>query len=75
MVDITDELKKQDVYDKINPNILDIISKDGRVYMYPTTAYVLGMGCNIDLMKEAGLVMATGLRCNLKHGMKLLSLR
>lgn len=58
--DITDELKKQDVYDKINPNILDIISKDGRVYMYPTTAYVLGMGCNIDLMKEAGLVMADG---------------
>ena len=58
--DLTDELKKQNVYDKINPDILDVISKDGRVYMYPTTAYVLGLGCNMDLMKAAGLVEADG---------------
>lgn len=54
--DITDALKKHNVYDKMNKDILKLISKDGKVYAYPYESYALGLGCNIDLMKKAGLV-------------------
>ena len=58
--DITDGLKKMGLYDKINTDVMDIISKDGRVYAYPSAVYALGLGFNVDLMKEAGLMEDDG---------------
>lgn len=58
--DITDALKKHGLYDKFNKQILDIVSKDGRVYAFPFAAYVLGMAYNVEMFEAAGLMEADG---------------
>ncbi len=58
--DLTDELKKQGLYDKINKDVLDVISKDGKVYAYPYGAYALGLAYNVDLFEKAGLMNEDG---------------
>ena len=60
IADMTDALKEVGLYDKINPNLLELATKDGRVYAVPADAYVLGMPINIKLWKEAGLVEEDG---------------
>ena len=58
--DITDALKKQGIYDKINPQVLDLVSKDGKVYAFPSAAYILGIAFNVDDFQKAGLMNADG---------------
>ena len=58
--DLTKSLKKYGIYDKINKNLMDIISKDGKVYVLPHSTYALGLAYNVDLLTEAGLVDADG---------------
>ena len=58
--DITDQLKKEGLYDKFNPAVLDLVSEDGRVYAFPYETYALGIGFNVDLMEAAGLMEADG---------------
>ena len=58
--DITDVLEKHGILDKFNKQILDVVSKDGRVYAFPTNVYALGMGCNIDMFEKAGLMNEDG---------------
>ena len=58
--DLTDELKKQGLYDKMNKDVLDVVSKDGKVYAYPYAAYVLGLAYNVDLFEKAGLMNEDG---------------
>ena len=58
--EITDELKKRGLDTQFNKQILDIVSKDGKVYAYPYSAYALGMAYNVDLFKKAGLMEADG---------------
>lgn len=59
--DLTDVLKKRGYADSINKKILDVISdKDGRIYAFPKTAYVLGLGYNVELFEKAGLMEADG---------------
>lgn len=58
--DITDALKKQGIYDKINPQVLDLVSKDGKVYAFPYAAYILGIAFNVDDFQKAGLMNADG---------------
>ncbi len=58
--DITDELKKQGLYDKINKDVLELISKDGKVYAVPFAAYILGIAFNVDDFEKAGLMNADG---------------
>lgn len=58
--DITDELKKQGIYDKINKDVLDLISKDGKTYAFPYAAYILGIAFNVDDFQKAGLMNADG---------------
>jgi ABC-type glycerol-3-phosphate transport system substrate-binding protein len=48
---IFDAHKLRDVF---NPNILSITSKDGNVYGIPRSAYAMGLGYNIGMLKEAG---------------------
>lgn len=40
--------------DVFNPNILAITSKDGKVYGIPRFAYAMGLGYNMQMLKEAG---------------------
>ena len=58
--DLTDELKKQGIYDKMNKDVMDVVSKDGKVYAYPFASYVLGLAYNVDLFKKAGLMNEDG---------------
>ena len=58
--DLTDALKKYDVYDKFNENVMKAISKDGKVYVFPTYAYILGVAYNVDMFEAAGFMEADG---------------
>ena len=57
---LTDTLKKNGLFDKFNQDIFKAVAKDGDLYGFPSSAYALGLGCNMDLMKAAGLVDADG---------------
>ena len=58
--DITAALKKYNLYDNLNKDVLDVVSKDGKVYAFPYAAYVLGLAYNVDMLEKAGLMEADG---------------
>lgn len=58
--DMTDALKKYGIYDKFNKDVLDIISKDGKIYVFPYAAYCMGLAYNVELFEKAGLMNADG---------------
>lgn len=58
--DLTDVLKKRGYDGKFNETILDLASKDGKVYSFPVSAYALGLGYNVELFEKAGLTEADG---------------
>lgn len=58
--DITDVLNKRGYTGKFSKKVEDVISKDGRIYAFPMSTYILGMAVNMDLFKEAGLVEEDG---------------
>jgi len=59
--DLTDALKKYNLYDKINPTVKEIITNDeGQVVAYPHSVSVMGLMVNVDLMEQAGLMEADG---------------
>ena len=58
--DITEGLKRNGYEGKIRDSVMDIISKNGKIYTFPTDVYTLGIACNMDLFKKAGLVEADG---------------
>ena len=58
--DLTDVLKKRGYDGKFNKKVLDVVSKNGRVYAFPNLAYVLGLGYNTELFEKAGLMEADG---------------
>lgn len=58
--DLTDTLKKHNIYDSFNKDIIKLLSKDDKVYGFPIAAYALGISGNVELMTAAGLVEADG---------------
>lgn len=58
--DLTNVLKKRGYEGKFNQQILDLASKDGKIYAFPFAAYVLGLGYNVDLFEKAGLMNDDG---------------
>lgn len=58
--DITAALKKYNLYDNLNKDVLDVVSKDGKVYAFPYAAYVLGLAYNVDMLEKAGLMETDG---------------
>lgn len=61
IADVTDELQKRGWLDKMSEDVKKILSdKDGKVYGVPRDAYALGLMCNVDLFKKAGLVDENG---------------
>lgn len=58
--DLTDVLKQRGYEGKFSKKIVDVVSKDGRIYSFPISTYILGLAINMDLFKEAGLVEADG---------------
>lgn len=60
LADLTSELKKQGIYDKLNEDVLKVITKDDKVYAFPHTAYVLGLAYNVSDFRKAGLLNEDG---------------
>jgi ABC-type glycerol-3-phosphate transport system substrate-binding protein len=59
--DITSYMTKYG-YDKaINPAMLDLLKKDGKIYGIPNSGYYMGMWYNMNLFKQAGLLDDKGI--------------
>ena len=58
--DLTDVLSKRGYDGRFNKNVLDTVSSDGRIYAFPTGAYVLGLSYNTELFEKAGLMEPDG---------------
>ncbi|MGN6711914.1 ABC transporter substrate-binding protein [Anaerocolumna jejuensis] len=61
VADITDELKARGWDTAMNPSILNLLSKDGKIYGIPRDGYALGLMINTELFEEAGLVDDKGI--------------
>ncbi len=53
-------LKKRGYEGKFNPNVLEAISRDGKIYAFPKSSSVMGLMINTDLYQEAGLLEEDG---------------
>lgn len=63
--DITDELRAWPLFKYLRPRMLDLISRDKRIYGMPAGGatsgfYVMTLFYNVDLLKAAGLTDASG---------------
>lgn len=58
--DITDEFIARGFYDNVNDFILENISRDDKIYFFPTGCYDMGLIVNIDILKDAGYVNEDG---------------
>ncbi|HEU0291947.1 MAG TPA: extracellular solute-binding protein [Anaerolineales bacterium] len=52
--DLTSYYKAAKLDEVYNPNLLSLVSTDGKIYGMPIEAYVMGLGYNIQLLKDAG---------------------
>ncbi|MDR1539563.1 MAG: extracellular solute-binding protein [Clostridiales bacterium] len=59
--DITDVLTELGYVQKLNPDMLALLQRDGRTYGVPNGGYNVGMAYNVSIFKEAGLVDANGI--------------
>jgi len=58
--DITDMMQKYGFDTGINPDLLKLVERDGKYYGLPKDGYVIGMMYNLNVLKEAGLLDASG---------------
>ena len=58
--DLSSVLSKRGYDGMFNPAVLDVISKDGAIYVIPEGVTLMGLMINTDLFKEAGLLEADG---------------
>ncbi len=59
--DVTNIMKKAGWEKAMNPQLLPLVSKDGKVYGVVEDGYYQGLVCNIKLFKDAGLVDSNGI--------------
>ena len=55
VADLTDAVSALGVTDVINPQLVDLVSADGKTYGVPTMAYAMGLVYNRALFEKAGL--------------------
>ena len=58
--DISSELKELGWDTAMNPQVKDLLSKNGKIYGTPRNGYALGLMLNVELFKKAGLVDTKG---------------
>ena len=58
--DITEGLSKRGYDGMFNQQVLDLVSKDGKIYAFPSSCYVLGLAYNVEMFEAAGLMEADG---------------
>jgi len=59
--DITDIMKTRRYDVDMNPDLLELCSKNGKIYSIPTDFYAQGLFANVDLFTKAGLVDSNGM--------------
>lgn len=52
--DLTSFYKAVKLDEVYNPNLLELVSKDGKIYGMPIEAYVMGLAYNIQMLEDAG---------------------
>ena len=52
--DLTDYYKAAQLDEVYNPNLLSLVTADGKIYGMPIEAYVMGLAYNIQMLKDAG---------------------
>jgi multiple sugar transport system substrate-binding protein len=55
VLDVTPYTSESDVLSQLNPQVQDVVSRDGKVYGVPYTAYTMSLLYNRDLFTAAGL--------------------
>lgn len=55
VADLTDAVTSLGVTDVLNPQLVDLVSADGKTYGVPTMAYAMGLVYNRALFEKAGL--------------------
>ena len=58
--DITEYMEKYHYTENMNPNLLEMVTKDGKIYGVPKSPYMQGMGANKNLFAAAGLLNDDG---------------
>lgn len=58
--DITDIMIERGYDKKLNKDLLDLVTVDGKYYGVPYNGYMMGMWYNVNLFEEAGLVNKDG---------------
>ena len=59
-LDITDAFNETIYAETSNPDIMELVTRDGRIYGVPYEVYSMGMYYNVALFEEAGLVDENG---------------
>lgn len=59
--DITKQLKERGFDTALNPAFMIDLKRDDKYYAVPVNAYVMGLLCNAELFKQAGLADADGI--------------
>ena len=58
--DLTEVLHKRGYDGMLNKDVLEVVSKDGKIFSFPISAYVQGLGYNTELFEAAGLMEPDG---------------
>lgn len=58
--DLTATLEKRGYDQKFNQQLLEHVTRDGKVMAFPFIAYILGLAFNTEMMEAAGLMEADG---------------
>lgn len=58
--DLTSVLSKRGYDGMFNQDVVDVLSKDGKMLAFPSSAYILGLAYNVDMFEAAGLMNEDG---------------
>ena len=58
--DLTEHMKEYGYMDAMNPEVLELVTKDGKIYGIPYDGYAQGLSANKNLFREAGLMREDG---------------
>lgn len=59
-LEMTDIMNKLGYTEMLNPKLIDIVGKDGKIYFIPENVYSQGIVYNVDLFEKAGLMSENG---------------
>ncbi len=60
ITDCTTSLKKRGWDQKVIPDVLALMSRDGKIYGFPRDGYAMGLDLNLEVFEAAGLMNADG---------------